>query len=184
MYKQVIIAFIILAAISLLVYYRQLATQQRQYLFSGKYLRQICFIVYVCAVASVTIVPVTAHKNPNIEGHFNFVPFLTSYDRYQASVKENDVWGIENSWENFFGNILLFIPAGFFIAWLYNKKFWGIVIMGAVMSVLIESIQAINILAGYYRYVDIDDVILNTFGAIIGYWLFKLFFHARKKSGV
>lgn len=64
----------------------------------------------------------------------------------------------------FIGNVLLFIPFGFGIQLLFQKyKWYKIVIIGAILSFSIESIQ---LLIG--RAFDINDIIYNALGVILG----------------
>ena len=70
------------------------------------------------------------------------------------------------------GNILGFIPFGFFLP-LISKRFrngFVVALLGFLTSTLIEILQMLT-KAGVC---DIDDVILNTAGAVIGYILFLL----------
>ena len=70
--------------------------------------------------------------------------------------------------KNIIGNILLFIPYGFFSSYyLNNKKISTNVILCLVASMSIECIQ-------YYigRVFDIDDIILNVLGGFVGCLLF------------
>ncbi len=71
---------------------------------------------------------------------------------------------------NLFGNLLVFVPLGLFPALLFRKESWfRAVWVGGGLSLLIE-------LGQYFlgRATDVDDVILNTLGALLGYWLFLL----------
>ena len=70
---------------------------------------------------------------------------------------------------NLLGNILLFIPFGFLLPIVWNKRFWRITGTGAALSLLIEISQLIM----HRGVCDIDDIILNTFGVTIGYALYK-----------
>ena len=68
------------------------------------------------------------------------------------------------------GNIIMFIPIGFFPALLWRNPSWKkALIYGLVTSGAIEFVQFF-----IGRSTDIDDILLNTFGALIGYWLFCL----------
>lgn len=73
---------------------------------------------------------------------------------------------------NIFGNILLFVPFGFFVPTLFEKgrKFYKILILSAITSVMIEFLQYFTM----FNVSDIDDVIFNVSGAAAGYLLFKL----------
>ncbi|MGB3330064.1 MAG: VanZ family protein [Thermomicrobiales bacterium] len=68
-------------------------------------------------------------------------------------------------------NVLLFIPLGIFLRKLNRLPVWAVVVTGFGLSLLIELTQ----LTGNwgfspcpYRQFDVDDIILNTTGAIIG----------------
>ena len=48
-------------------------------------------------------------------------------------------------------------------------------VVAIIASTLIELTQYFSRLVGNYRQVDIDDVILNTLGALLGYFIFRNF---------
>lgn len=82
---------------------------------------------------------------------------------------------------NIVGNILMFVPFGFFLPLLWKKwQSWKkILLFGLLLPVLIETFQLF-----LYRFVDVDDVILNFIGINIGYFLFRwlyCYFPALKK---
>lgn len=65
----------------------------------------------------------------------------------------------------FFCNILFFVPFGAFFPW---KRNWKVLLISAIgFSIMIEMIQYIFLLG----WCEIDDVICNTTGALIGYGL-------------
>ncbi len=73
-----------------------------------------------------------------------------------------------------FLNVLLFVPFGFGLPFITNYFIKKIVIMGALFSILIELLQ---FLTGYiakitFRIADINDILFNTMGVVIGYILF------------
>lgn len=77
---------------------------------------------------------------------------------------------------NLYGNIAWFVPFGFLVPLIRQRRgFLATVMGGALLSVMIETVQFF-IGTGV---TDIDDVIFNTIGTIIGYLLFWLFFHRR-----
>ncbi len=69
-------------------------------------------------------------------------------------------------------NIILFIPLGFFLPILYKKyrNFKEVTKVGFLTSLFIEIMQLFS-----HRATDIDDLITNTLGTIIGYLIFKIF---------
>jgi glycopeptide antibiotics resistance protein len=76
----------------------------------------------------------------------------------------------------FGGNILLLVPFTLFgpLLWARLRTWWWPLAAGLGGSVAIELIQlALSGLVGYpYRQTDVDDVILNAFGAFLGYAVF------------
>lgn len=76
-------------------------------------------------------------------------------------------------------NILLMIPFGFGLPFVTNFRMKKIVMIGALFSIGIEFLQLIT---GFmakitFRIADINDVIFNTVGVVIGYMLFVGFIH-------
>ncbi len=68
-------------------------------------------------------------------------------------------------------NVVLFVPLGLLAPMIWEKmdKLTNIVGAGVLFTVLIEISQLIN-----FRSTDIDDVILNVLGGVVGFGLFKL----------
>ena len=68
------------------------------------------------------------------------------------------------------GNIGIFLPVGFFTALLWRRPRWyRSLLAGLCTSCAIEFIQFF-----IGRSSDVDDVLLNTAGALVGFWLFLL----------
>ena len=73
-------------------------------------------------------------------------------------------------------NILLFIPFGILVPLTgrFFKRWWNLVLMAFLSSLFIETMQ----LATARGYFEIDDILLNTIGAIAGYIVFWLIYHS------
>lgn len=92
-------------------------------------------------------------------GTNNFIPFKEIM-RYE--------FGSSYFIHNVLGNILLFIPFGFFVSYIVSsKKPYYIVIITFITSIAIEFTQ---LLIG--RTFDVDDVLLNLIGGILGYLVY------------
>ena len=93
----------------------------------------------------------------------NLVPLvhLLDYDRVR-----DIVW-------NVVGNGAMFIPSGIVLPIVYGRlnDFWKTVAAGAFISLCIEILQ----LPFPSRASDIDDLILNTLGVIVGYGIYAAF---------
>lgn len=77
-----------------------------------------------------------------------------------------------------FGNVLMFLPLGFYLP-LISRRVTGlkqVFFFILVSSLLIEFMQLLlSFVVGPYRSVDIDDLILNTLGGVLGYFLLQPF---------
>ncbi len=93
----------------------------------------------------------------------NLVPMVHFFDYGSTS---DIIW-------NVVGNVVIFIPSGIVLPIVYRKlnSFWKVVAAGAFISLCIESLQ----LPFPSRASDIDDLILNTLGVIIGYGIYTAF---------
>lgn len=119
-----------------------------------KEILMLCFIIYILLLYYI----VTFQDNNY--GTNNFVPFREIF-RYSVTSKLFI--------RNVIGNVLLFIPFGAFVAhYVNNNK----IIIPAILSLLVScSIEFAQSLIG--RTADIDDVILNTVGGVLGYLIYK-----------
>ena len=73
---------------------------------------------------------------------------------------------------NVIGNTAMFIPSGIVLPIVYKRlnTFWKVILAGASISLCIEIIQ----LPFSVRATDIDDLILNTIGVIVGCGIYTL----------
>jgi glycopeptide antibiotics resistance protein len=101
---------------------------------------------------------------------YNIIPFKTISNYIQASSHINqEIWI-----SNLFGNVLAFLPLGFFLPLLF-KRYKGILrTTGAVLlaTLAVEVLQYMTRVGSF----DVDDIILNTVGGAIGYMLFAIVF--------
>lgn len=72
-------------------------------------------------------------------------------------------------------NTLMFIPLGF----LLGDKGWKAVFLGFLLSAFIECAQYLFLLG----YCEADDVLNNTIGTVIGFYLYRLFLILLDKEG-
>lgn len=95
----------------------------------------------------------------------NFIPFVTIVP-YLFGSKGLVIGGI-----NIIGNIILLIPLGFLLPYLYRHISPKISLIIAILSSLAIEVMQVILKVGIF---DIDDVILNALGFMIGYWIFVL----------
>ncbi|MFD1956924.1 VanZ family protein [Paenibacillus thailandensis] len=104
-----------------------------------------------------------AHPSRAVAGllHGNLVPFRTISDSLQRPTFHNMV--------NLFGNIALFVPFGTMAAILVPNLFVSL-LMAFGFSLSLEISQAVLSMGTF----DADDLVLNAFGGLTGYWLYQI----------
>ena len=111
----------------------------------------------------------------------NWIPFQTvwMYLRGDLPVNPGDV--VMMSFANLVGNVLLLTPMGFLLPLLYDRmRSWiKTLLLGVTFSLTLEMVQ-------YFlgRTADIDDVLLNSLGILLGYaaWRVVSFWQQKKKK--
>lgn len=100
----------------------------------------------------------------------NVVPFKTIYGLLKEPI---DGFVIQN----LAGNIIGFSPLGFLLPILNSSlsSFLKIASVAFAISLTLELVQLVKVLGIF----DVDDIILNTLGAIVGYASYKLFLKYR-----
>lgn len=97
------------------------------------------------------------------EGPANLVPFKTILP-YLMGEK-----GFVIAFINIAGNIVLLIPLGLLVSFIFRNITWKkMLLLSLVVGFTIEGLQVL-LHVGIF---DIDDVILNGLGVMVGYWLF------------
>lgn len=110
------------------------------------------FSVYLAAVDAVVGLPCITYIR--LDFNFNFVPFLYMFSDYRSTLL----------------NVLLFIPLGLFlpIFWKKFQSFGYTVLFGFCTSLSIELLQIFTL-----RATDVNDLMTNTFGTVLGYLIAK-----------
>lgn len=147
--------------------------------------REIALILFIIAIFGILALtlwpPYTWEDSPGMWGHLriligrptwksnlSLVPF-TVFKNYVEDLFKSPVFFFVTL-INFFGNLAIFIPIGLFPALLFRKATWKrSAIIGFGMSTLIELTQYFIM-----RNSAVDDIILNTAGAMCGYLIYLL----------
>lgn len=113
------------------------------------------FCLYLAAVFSLVGIPNVTYFRPEVNLNLNLIPFL----------------GIMEDLKNSVLNILLFVPLGVFLPVLWDQFRNPVraVSFGLCLSVMIELLQMLT-----FRATDVNDLITNTLGTMLGYLLAKL----------
>lgn len=75
-------------------------------------------------------------------------------------------------------NVLLTIPYGIYLKYFFNKKWYQVILYSFSLSLFFELTQLTGLYGIYpraYRMFDVDDLIINTLGGLIGFIICPLF---------
>lgn len=147
---------IVLTCVVLIVIRLTYLIKNKQKLIFSNEMMMLTFIVYIlCLFQIVTSQDVSAVHGVN-------VTLFKELTRYQI--------GSRLFYRNIVGNIIMFIPFGFFTSYyLKLEKKRMIFYITLVVAIVIELIQL-----KIGRAFDVDDVILNVVGSLLGYFLYRL----------
>lgn len=101
----------------------------------------------------------------------NIIPFRTIasfFERMADTTINTDI-----AVTNLLANLLMFVPMGMALPVLFEEKFnklWKVVAFVILLVIVIEVVQFLT----FSGSADIDDLILNTVGAIVGYGIIKI----------
>ena len=147
---------ILLTSVVLIIIRLAYIFKNKEPLYVSKELMMLTFIVYVLCLFQI----VTSNDVSGVHG-VNITLFK-ELTRYQI--------GTRLFYRNIVGNIIMFIPFGFFTSYylkLERKSF--IFAITLIISVVIELIQL-----KIGRAFDIDDILLNIIGSMIGYFMYRI----------
>jgi glycopeptide antibiotics resistance protein len=141
-----------------------------------KHIIYFLFYIYLVGVLSLTFFPLPIQKElikeMRTENYFrnNFIPFLDLYNMINMKLHTVPIRQIG-------GNLILLLPLGYFLPVIFKRisNFKKVLLICFICSLGIELMQyCISSILGFtYKISDINDVILNTTGAILGYLIFK-----------
>nr|WP_246147697.1 VanZ family protein [Secundilactobacillus folii] len=134
----------------------------------GQMITIISFGIYLAVVGYLTLTP-TSYA-------FGVVPTMTPF--WVGHVPTNPIpfRGIEM---DFYLNILMMIPMGVYLALLRPTRQHHVILSGIAIGITIEGTQFIlDTFVNLSRWVDINDVITNAFGVVIGYFVIIVLRHS------
>lgn len=123
---------------------------------------KLSFFLSILFITLLTLFPTFTYMPPNIQ--FNIKPFNT----IKSILSEKDILYMLF---NLLGNLILFVPIGFFSYLKFNYKLLKSILFCTSTTVLVEILQ----LFIPSRLTDIDDCIINLIGVLIGIFLAKIY---------
>lgn len=140
------------------------------------------FIFFVMSAYALVLLPLP-DVGPNFCEVYNYAPQLTPFEfvgNFERVLQESGWRGLLASFtflEVFF-NVLLLLPLGFFLRYLFQMRFLPALGIAFLVSLSFELTQLTGIYGLYpcpYRVFSVDDLILNTAGSVVGFGLVSLF---------
>lgn len=71
-------------------------------------------------------------------------------------------------------NVLLLVPLGMYLRYYFRRTWWQTLLIGFLVTLSFETTQLTGVWGIYehpYRLFDVDDLMLNTLGAMAGFWM-------------
>ena len=136
--------------------------------------RKVLFSVgyFVILFYVVLLIPVRRKINLPPNRRLKLVPVIENvkelFDRHKDTWTEHFIY----FFGNIFVNIVLFLPFSFIAILVFRmSNVIKIALLGCLLSIIIELLQDYT----GWGVTDVDDVLLNTTGAIAGYYLCQFF---------
>lgn len=165
-FNLIIFLFLITLYILILIVYKKFKNER----YESKDIINIAIYLAILFIISKTIFPIIIgiykYKGFKI---YNIIPFKVIIDMYKTNTIEYMIYQC-------LGNIVLFIPLGYIVSLKTKLNIQKSIVYCFLITFSIEVIQ------GFipYRYCEIDDIILNTMGSIIG-MIINVFTYKRYK---
>ena len=150
-----------------------------------QYLLQSCFALYCCFLLFVLFLSREVHLDQTVLRHFqktsNLVPFHTIlYQgkgllrgiRYLLGEQHVVTYHLIYYGKNLLGNLVMLFPFGILMPCIFPKcnhlgRFLLLTVIGIVGVEIAQTLLRVGV-------TDVDDVILNTAGAVGGFLIFKI----------
>lgn len=140
------------------------------------------FILYMMTIYFLVILPLPNRSEvanlitPRVQLKlFNFIKDIKKYNPLIITNPSTYLKAIKHSsfYVNIF-NIFMFIPFGMYLRYYFKKSKTQVIIYSFILSLFFELTQLTGLYFIYprsYRLFDVDDLLLNTLGGIIGYFI-------------
>lgn len=138
-------------------------------------LGRILFVLYLVFIVYFLIFAEVYGRSGTMDDyHYNLVLFkeIRRFIEYRHELGAFAVFA------NLFGNILIFVPFGFLLPMGSKRRsFLGTTKCSFILSLCVEIFQFFTKVGSF----DVDDLLLNTLGGVLGYLLFMLCNVVRRK---
>lgn len=142
---------------------------------AARYIMLALFAVYIAALVFLLLARTPYDASVSYRSLIKPAPFETIRSQIRYACYSHNGNLVRYGVTNLLGNAVLFLPMGIFLPCIFKKlrRIYKTVPLIMGMVVLVELLQ----LATKRGFADIDDLILNTAGAAVGYFTYCLVKH-------
>ena len=142
----------------------------------GRIFAILAFLAYLLLLAYLLFFSSTYGRTMEMGYRYNLKPFL----EIRRGLENIDKVGYRYVIVNIAGNIAAFMPFGFLLPMIKERRIHtGHAFADTfLLSLCAETIQLLSRTGAF----DVDDLILNTAGGVLGYWCYAVLFGRRRKQ--
>ncbi len=138
---------------------------------------KVLFILYIAFLIYFLFLAEWYGRSGTEEYRYN----LELFREIRRFITYREQLGTFTVFANLFGNILIFVPYGFFISMAGKKRgFFKTLFYSMGLSLCVEVAQLFTKVGSF----DVDDILLNTIGGVLGYIVFSICNLIRRRYNV
>ncbi len=129
----------------------------------------VCFVAYLLLLGYVVFFSTGFGREEHADYRYNLTLFQEIGRYYNVGIRTGS-WNL--FWLNVMGNVCVFVPFGAFLPALFAKcqKLVLVLLFSLEFSLAVELVQLVTKVGSF----DVDDLLLNTIGGMLGYWVYKI----------
>lgn len=134
--------------------------------------RMVCWLLFFCYIGALAYFLFFAEEYGRT-GTGTFRYNLVLFQEIKRCIKHRAILGNQVVLMNLVGNVAGFMPFGFLLPLLSVKeRRWIMVfLLTFELSLVVEVLQLFTGVGSF----DVDDLLLNTLGGLLGYWCYCMF---------
>lgn len=131
---------------------------------------RIIFALYLCVMVYLMFLQRIGTEHAHTVPHYNLIP-LEGIRIFAENLLGDDPYWVRHAVINLVGNVVMFVPAGFLVPRISGRLSTLVRVLAVCFGALMcaEVLQLISLLGSF----DVDDIILNMAGVLIGFGLHK-----------
>lgn len=137
---------------------------------------RICFVLYMIVLVYFLLLSDGFGRMDGYSDYrYNLIPFqeIIRFVKYRKYIDFMSVV------INLAGNVVAFMPFGALIRWVVNRRvrWFQVVLYTFLFSLCVELLQLVAKVGVF----DVDDLLLNTLGGLLGFWVYYLLLLINRK---